>query len=416
MKVLWFSPTPSLAEDSLNREPTSGGWIKSLEKEMQNKVNLNIAFYSNNQLIKAKNTQTNYYPISTNSPSNWISKIKNRIIIKIEPETDLEKYIQIIKEVNPDLIHVHGSEHPFGLVQYLTTIPTVISLQGIISVYELKFFSGISYLDILKYSRFKNLVFLTTYLNNFRSFKKRSSREKKIFSISKNFIGRTNWDRRVTKILAPSAKYFHNDEILKEDFYDGEWGNELGDTLQLFTTTGFDLYKGVEMIIYCASLLDENNIKFIWKVAGLKNTDEIVRIAQKKIRRRLSHNIQLLGKVNDKKLKESILSCNIYICASHIENSPNSLCEALILGAPCISTDVGGISNFIKSGENGLLIQEGDPYSLAGAIIEMKENYNHAISFGKKARREALLRHNKNTIPNDLLNIYQSILEGAKQK
>ena len=44
MKVLWFSPTPSLAEDFLNNTPTNGGWIRSLEKEIENKVQLSVAF------------------------------------------------------------------------------------------------------------------------------------------------------------------------------------------------------------------------------------------------------------------------------------------------------------------------------------------------------------------------------------
>lgn len=412
MKVLWFSPTPSLAEDYINNEPSSGGWIRSLEKEMQNKLDLSIAFYSNNPPIKIKGARTNYYPISITPQNKWISKIKNRFFVKIEPEADLEKYQKIIEEARPDLIHIHGTEHPFGLIQKFTTIPTVISLQGIISVHELKFFSGISFWDILRYSRF----IVPPYLNRFSSFKKRAAREKIIFSFSKNFIGRTDWDRRVSMILAPTAKYFHNDEVLKEEFYEGEWKNELGDTLQLFTTTDSNLLKGLETIVHCANLLDENNVKFSWKVAGVNCTDQIVRIAQKMIKRTLSPNIQFMGKVNDRKLKESILNCNIYVCASHIENSPNSLCEALILGAPCISTDVGGISNLIKNEESGLLIQDGDPYSLAGAIIEMKENYSLAKSFGSNARTQSLIRHNKSTISNDLLNIYQSILEEGKQK
>lgn len=416
MKVLWFSPTPSLAEDYINKEPSTGGWIRSLEKEMQNKVDLSIAFYSDEPLIKIKNAQTNYYPISSTQQKKWISKIKSRFIAEIEPKADLEKYKEIIEKAQPDVIHIHGTEHPFGLIQKITKIPTVISLQGIISVYELKFFSGISFWDILKYCRTKDFLSPSHYLKSFRSFQKRSAREKIIFSFSKNFIGRTNWDRRIAYVLSPCSNYFHNDEILKEDFYEGEWKNELGDTLQLFTTTGSNLYKGVETIIHCANLLDENNIRFTWKVAGVNSTDQIVRIAQKITKKSLSPNIQFMGKANDIKLKESILNCNIYVCASHIENSPNSLCEALILGAPCISTDVGGISNLIKNEESGLLIQDGDPYSLAGAIIEMKENYSLAKSFGSNARTQSLIRHNKSIISNDLLNIYSSILEEGKQK
>ena len=157
-------------------------------------------------------------------------------------------------------------------------------------------------------------------------------------------------------------------------------------------------------------MLDLNNIDFTWKIAGININSDIVRIAQKSLKIKLSKNIQFLGRIDDLKLKEMILNAHIYIGVSHIENSPNSLCEALILGIPCIATNAGGTSNFIEDGKDGILIQDGDPYSMAGAIIEVKENYNVAINYGIKARERSLIRHDKNIIANDLMKIYKDIL------
>jgi glycosyltransferase involved in cell wall biosynthesis len=47
---------------------------------------------------------------------------------------------------------------------------------------------------------------------------------------------------------------------------------------------------------------------------------------------------------------------------------------------------------------------------MAGAIIELKENYDLAINYGINARKKALIKHDKNVIANDLLKIYQDIL------
>jgi glycosyltransferase involved in cell wall biosynthesis len=414
MKVLWFSPTPSLAEDYLNSTPTNGGWIRSLQKEIEDKVELSIAFQDNRGFKTLNTSQTKYYPIIINNNKRILTKIKSRLFVGLEPKSLLVKCKEIIEEVQPDLIHIHGTENAFGLIQMFCTIPTVISIQGIVSVIDLKFFSGISYLDVLKYSSLRNLMFLRGFGRDFKLIKKKSKREKFIFKLSKNLIGRTNWDRRVSKVLSPEATYFYNNEVLKEDFYEDEWDNKLEGVLKLFTTTGADLYKGIETIIFCSNLLDASNIKYRWQIAGIDKYDEIIRITEKKIYRRKSPNLQFLGKIPDRKLKEYILNCNVYVCASHIENSPNSLCEALILGAPSIATDVGGISNFIENGKSGLLVPVGDPYSLCGAIMEMKENYDLAIRFGKQARRESLIRHDKKIIADDLLNIYCRILQNRK--
>ena len=411
MKVLWFSPTPSLAEDFLNNTPTNGGWIRSLEKEIENKVQLSVAFEDNGH-VTIPNSKTKYFPIKINKKKkNLYSKVKSRLFIELESQSYLQKCKEIIEEVNPDIIHIHGTENPFGLIQSFSTIPTVISLQGILSVIEHKFFSGFSYLDVLKYSPIKDLILYKNLFTNFKELKKKSEREKVIFRLSKNLIGRTAWDKRVSKALAPDATYFHNNEVLKEDFYDGVWNNQLEDKLNLFTTTGTDIYKGIETIIYCSNLLDLNNIKYTWKIAGIDKNDEIIRITEKKFHTKISPNVLLLGKIEDKRLKECILNCNIYICVSHIENSPNSLCEALLLGTPSIATDVGGIASLIENGESGILIPEGDAYSLCGAIIEMKENYELAKNFGNQARTESIERHNKEIIASDLLNIYQRILK-----
>jgi glycosyltransferase involved in cell wall biosynthesis len=95
---------------------------------------------------------------------------------------------------------------------------------------------------------------------------------------------------------------------------------------------------------------------------------------------------------------------------SHIENSPNNLCEAMILGMPCIATFVGGTGSLLNDGHEGILIQDGDPWSMAGAIVELKEEFDRAISMGEHARKRALIRHDKDRIASELQGIYSNIL------
>jgi len=409
MKVLWFTPTPSLAEDYLNNKPMNGGWIKSLEKEMQHKVDLSIAFYHEEQIPFFKIDKSTYYPVF-NGNSGFISKIQKRLLNKIEPNKDISKFIDIIEKTKPDIIHIHGTEGPFGLLQKKTEVPTVISIQGNISVCNLKFFTGIPKFDVFKYSKIKSWIFFHTYLHHFMRYKKQAKRENNIFKISKNFIGRTNWDRRIIKVLSPNANYYHNDEVLKEIFYEGKWQKKLGKTLKLFTTSGPNLFKGLETLIYCAYLLDQINLPFIWEVAGISKNDDFVQIASKSVRKKISKSINFLGQLNDNQIKKSLLNTNIYVAISHIENSPNSLCEALILGVPCIATYAGGTSSLIEDGNNGVLIQDGDPYVMAGAIIELKQNYDLAINIGANASEKALIKHDRNKITDDLLGIYNNII------
>jgi glycosyltransferase involved in cell wall biosynthesis len=414
MKVLWFSLSPGLSDGYLNNNYEGIGWIKSLEKNIQNKVELSIAFYHHKKVAPFKLGATTYYPIEMYRNGN-LTKIKRRLFNAIETEKDVQLLLDVINIVKPDLIHIHGTEAAFGLVQKYNNIPTVISIQGIITVYQYKFFSKISWFDVFKYSKPKNILFSRTFIHTYKLFKKMAAREQDIYKHSKHFIGRTAWDRRVTKVLAPTAAYYHNDEILRSGFYTKKWVFKPTAKLQLFTTIWGNIYKGLETLMDCARLLDHINIEYEWQLAGIGQNDEVVRIASKGNKHPVSANIKFLGMINEASLIEGLLQSHIYIATSHIENSPNSLCEALILGMPCIATNAGGTGSLMEDNKEGVLIQDGDPYAMAGAIMELKDDYKKAIKYGAQARERALLRHDQQKITNDLLSIYETILQDKNE-
>jgi glycosyltransferase involved in cell wall biosynthesis len=412
MKVLWLSLSPGLSDSYLNDNYKGIAWIKSLEKNIQNKIDLFVAFYHDKAVERFKLGATSYFPVKRFRYGGF-SKAARRILNDIEGEYDVSLFLKIVDEVKPDIIHIHGTESPFALIQKYTKIPTVISLQGNLTVYKHKFFSGIPYFDVLKYSRTANFLLLRSFAHVYKQFAKMAVREREIYMRSKNFIGRTAWDRRVTAVLAPSARYHHNDEILRDSFYNHIWNNKLTGRLMLFTTNGPNLYKGIETLLECAGLLDLNNVDFEWRVAGLKSSDEIVNIAARSIGRPISKNIKFLGSVDEESLIQELLQSHIYIATSHIENSPNSLCEAQILGMPCIATHAGGTNSLLEDDKEGILIQDGDPYSMAGAIMELKDNYNKAAMLGENSRKRAVKRHDPEKITRDLLEIYKTIIQGT---
>lgn len=389
------------------------GWMKALEKNIRDKVNLSIVFYHDTAVEPFVLGATKYFPVSKYK-SGKLSKIKQRLFNKLEPEADLQTFLQIIDEVKPDVIHIHGTESNYGLVQKFVNIPTVVSIQSIITVYRYKYFSTISYTDVRRHSQLKNFLLQRTFNHVYKRFVKMAVREQEIYSHTKHFIGRTAWDKRVASVLAPLAVYHHNDEILRDTFYKHEWNQLLTPKLVLFTTNGPDIYKGIETLLDCAHLLDKNKFDYEWRIAGLNRDDETVSIAAQTIGKAVSANIKFLGSVNEQLLAQTLLQAHIYIATSHIENSPNSLCEAQILGLPCIATNAGGTASLLEDGKDGILIQDGDPYAMAGAVIELKNNYTKAIEFGKNARQKALLRHHPEKITNDLLRIYQTITDDAK--
>jgi glycosyltransferase involved in cell wall biosynthesis len=82
----------------------------------------------------------------------------------------------------------------------------------------------------------------------------------------------------------------------------------------------------------------------------------------------------------------------------------------MILGMPCITTLAGGTTSLLKDKKEGLVIQDGDPWSLAGALLEILDHPEVASKYGENARITALARHDPEKIVKDLLGIYNSII------
>lgn len=423
MRVLWFTNTPSLSADYLNHRSVGGGWIGSLEAALSEipNIELGISFNVADSNIKTfRLNKTRYFPVCITAPKSKMEKLVFNWTKPILNEKDIQPYLDVINTFKPDIINIFGTEGAFGLIISKTKIPCVIHLQGNLIICNQKWYSGLSSMNVLRYSRKSSLLKGSGTFHNYFISKKSAARERKIFPQCKYFMGRTDWDRRISSVLSPKSKYLHCDEIMRPDFYSHEWVPPINKTnYTIISTIRDNIYKGLETVLESIRILNNIGLKeqISWEIAGISETDELVYLIERKYQTKFrEHGIQLLGPLQEKELITKMLQANVFIHPSHIDNSPNSVCEAMLMGMPVIATFAGGIPSLITNKRNGLLVQDGDPYSLAGAIIEMKENYNRSISFGKEARREALVRHDKNKIVNDLVNIYQTILEDTKQK
>lgn len=416
MKILWFTNTPCSAVEKIGIELNSGGWLRSLEEELKKvpEVELAVCFYTSEKYESFNYKGTCFYPVLRKGMNSKLSRFINRILPSPNrDETEVKGLLKVIAQFTPDLIHIHGTEDNFGLIQFHTNIPTVISLQGILSPYSEKYFAGIPFQNALDNEGLFPKLLASGLRKSYSQFQKNTLREQRILADAKYIIGRTDWDKRVTTVLAPFSNYFVADEMLRPTFYEKKWeNNQFGDTLKIVTISGDVLYKGFETILSSAQILkSKTNLKFEWRVIGLNKSSNIVKMVLKWKRLKLANfDIKLLGSKNENEIAEILLDSDIYCQTSHIENSANSLCEAMIVGLPIIATFAGGTSSLLKDKEDGILIQEGDSFSLAGAIKELSANFLQAKQYGESARNKAVQRNERIKIREEYLNIYSKVL------
>ena len=417
IRVLWFSNTPALGNQMLSKESKikgTGGWMGALNEIMKDQVDLHIVFHYPYKKESFKHKNTYYYPVYTGNI--FFRLIKNRIYTDVPDDKCLDSYLKIINEVKPDIIHIHGTENSFLCILEQTNIPTVVSIQGNLTVYNHKFYSGFNgkFLNRKKYASLKEFAIDPKYFKKSKStLSKMAQIEQRRMKDIKYVFGRTDWDYRITRILSPNSKYFKGEELLREAFYTRKWNNlyQNEGNLIVFTTNSDNYYKGIETVFHSITLLQEIGIDIEWRIAGIKDDSLIVSICKSFLGSSFPKSgYKLLGSLDGESLVQQLLASHMYVMPSHIENSPNNLCEAMILGMPCIATFAGGTGSILKDGEEGILIQDGDPWAMSGAVVEIINDCNKALTFGNNARKRALTRHDKEFVSEQYVRDYRNIL------
>lgn len=409
MKILWLCGNPSLYVSQVNGYG-GGGWIGALESMInkQENIELGVSFVYPDNCFKKKIGKTTYYPL--NLYGTKFSKIKHNLLYEKYDEIEILKIIAVIKDFKPEIIHVWGTEISFGLISKFTTIPTIIHIQGILNpIFNALYIPGINRNDYVKNN---GKGFFKVILNNhiLKMWKHNTKRELEIFKINKYFLGRTNWDKNISSILAKELSYFHSDEILRLPFYKTRlWQPHNREKMILTSVLSNPSYKGIDLVLKCAKILKENiKIEFEWHIIGVNESN----FAQKFTKIKSSDvNVIHKGILSAEKVIENLINSDLFIHTSYIDNSPNSVCEAQIIGIPVISTNVGGITSLIQDNISGLLVPSNDPYYLVSKIVDTYKDKDKSISLGKKAHEIALERHDQNKIVDSLKEVYRIVLE-----
>lgn len=421
MKILWFTNTPCSAVGVLNLGINTGGWLISLEKELKkiDSIDLNICFYYNKKTTSFEHNGTHFYPIFRKKRRFKVLKFWDRLFVnqRCNDEREVKELFAIISDIQPEIIHIHGTEDNFGLIQGKVDIPTVVSIQGILNPYYEKNYSGIPEQVTKRYESVLNKLFLRSTNSQYKIFQQKSERELEIFKHTKFILGRTDWDRRITNLLVPQSSYYISNEILRSSFYQYIWDKtKFSDSIQIVTIIKDSLYKGFETIVDAVVLLQQHSdLKFNWNVIGLKSTSNTVKIVKKWKNVDYSKlNISFHSSLAEQQVIDLLLASDIYCQVSHIENSPNSLAEAMILGMPIIATFAGGTSSMLENNKEGILVQEGEAYSIAGSILELSKNFTMANQYGKCAKERALHTHNGKNIAKRLIDTYSEVISKYK--
>ncbi len=419
LNILWLiNITPPEASILINEKPTfTGGWLTSAAIALSEKrnVKLFISFpkkgINNIKFIQGKKIEYYSFPPVEYKESRLIEN---------------NDYLgKVLEKVKPDLIHIFGTENAHSLSMVNTSkrknIKALISIQGLVSIIARHYMAGLP-INIQKKFTFRDLVKQDNLTQQQSKFFKRGTLEIEALKKTDYIEGRTNWDKACAAQINPNAKYYTCNHILRESFYKNRWHINSCVKNSIFISQGYYPIKGLHFMLEAMPMILKRYPETKLYIAGRN----FIRSAYLKEKLKLStygkyiihlidkhdlyDKVDFTGPLDEQGICKRYLKSNVFVCPSSIENSPNSLGEAMMLGVPCVASYVGGIPDMLEHDKEGFLYQSDAPYMLAYYICRIFEDSELAIRFSQNGRARALKTHDKEGNICRLVKIYKDML------
>ena len=102
---------------------------------------------------------------------------------------------------------------------------------------------------------------------------------------------------------------------------------------------------------------------------------------------KLEDSVEITGVLSKEEWHEKSEDYDIFINTTNVDNTPISIIEAMALGLPIVSTNVGGLPYLIENNRDGILVDKNNAIAMSMRIIEIVDK--NSISLAKKARIKA---------------------------
>jgi glycosyltransferase involved in cell wall biosynthesis len=177
------------------------------------------------------------------------------------------------------------------------------------------------------------------------------------------------------------------------------------DEFEILYVGGSKYVKGYDILVATVCQLIKTNLHDKIKVVVLgplsPDCDLIRLIKQNK----LEHIFRLVGFIEPPDHLNYFKSADILFMPSRSEAMPLAAMEAVALDLPVIASDLGGIPEIIKHGENGML-GNNDPLTNSILIQEMIQGYNEIIRKAKNYNLRIKYQFGAKNMCEELLKIY----------
>lgn len=426
MKILWtlFITFPEVANKIHRKAEYACTWARALADKLRYRDDINLAIVS----IAEENSIKKF---TVNNVEFYFLPHGKSVMRTGGGKAVQQAWREILEDFKPDLIHIHGSESlvPYELIKMKPSVPLFLTLQGILSNYYKDDYAGIEMSDIIKTTSLRDIVRRSGIIMDRKKEIKKSVLEREMLRGVSYIGGRTTWDRVTSLSINENACYLYAPELIRPEFYAAKrWRLKGVKRHRIFMHQGFKPIKGLHIMLDAMAVLRKKYPDIELYMSGtnaMKNSNAKEKLLQsgyvkylyKKINTLGLHDcIHFTGVLNAEQIVTELYKSHVMVLPSAIENSPNSLCEAQLVGIPCVASHVGGVPEMLEHGKEGFVYTFNEPLMLAEYIGRIFESDEMAEDFSIYAYDKIRKRQGEHTVVEKTVENYQWIIDDFKSK
>lgn len=334
------------------------------------------------------------------------------------------RFGQILSDFLPDLVHIFGTEFPHAYAcakVWNRPGKTLVGIQGICGRIAEEYMADLPQ-HVQESRTLRDVLRRDSLRQQQEKFALRGQREERLLRLAGHIAGRTEFDREYAHGINPRAIYHELNETMRDCFYEGCWSLDSCRKHRIFISQGDYPLKGFHYLLHAMQEILQDAPDTVVAVAGnsvlgtggIESRLKIPAYGEylrRLIRKgKLQGKVEILGPLRAEEMKKAMLESHLFVCPSALENSPNSVAEAQLLGVPVVASRAGGIPSVVEAGRGGLLFEKGDPHDLARAVKEVFASDDLARSLSESERRFAAREYDPEQNYQMLMEAYREIL------
>jgi len=424
MRVLWFTNTfmPDAAEH-LGRFGLrgSGWWMSVLLDQLKRRAGMQLAVVTAGGQRDHNFTVdgVDYFVVRTPIRKTLLARLGCTAAWK-PSKAQIAKYAAIVRQWNPDVIHVHGTEKDYGLIKAWRLVgkPVAVSIQGLMTPCARKAYGDLLPVELHSLTR-RAIPLGVKCLTWWKWLRTRMPIEEAIVRSADMVFGRTEWDHAWAWVYNPEVKYRHVDELMRREFVQAPaWSVDDCRRHQVFCTSGGQPLKGLHVLLEAVYRLRTIYSEIKLSVASdaflPKPNNDYARFIMKMVRRwGLQDIVTFLGLIDAEGIIEQLKKAHCFVTPSFVENGCNALQEAMLVGTPCVATLSGGLTTTVESERTALTFPVGDAAVLARQIHRLFQDDALAVRLGAAAAAVARARHSPEVVMQQLIGAYEELVGAA---